>query len=148
MEDVIMTTTISIDIAKSVFHVHGVNAAGEPTVSRKLRRAQVLDFLRRLNPCLAGMEACATSHHWAREIAALGHDVRLMPPQHVKPYVKRQKNDAADAAAICEAVERTQHEVRSRQVEGPAGSHDVASGPRPFDPPKNHAHQCFTGTLG
>lgn len=101
-----MTTTIGIDIAKNIFHVHGVNTAGEPTLSRKLRRSQVLDFFRKLEPCLVGMEACATSHHWAREITALGHDVRLMPPQYVKPYVKRQKNDAADAAAICEAVER------------------------------------------
>jgi transposase len=106
MEEEIMTTTIGIDIAKNIFHVHGVTAAGEPTLSRKLRRTQVLDFFRKLEPCLVGMEACATSHHWAREITALGHDVRLMPPQYVKPYVKRQKNDAADAAAICEAVER------------------------------------------
>lgn len=79
-----MITTIGIDIAKNIFHIHGVNAAGKPAVSRKLRRVQVLDFFRRLEPCLVGMEACATSHHWAREIAALGHDVRLMPPQYVK----------------------------------------------------------------
>lgn len=101
-----MTTTIGIDIAKNVFHIHGVDATRTPTVLRKLRRVQVLEFFSRLEPCLVGMEACATSHHWAREIAALGHEVRLMPPQYVKPYVKRQKNDAADAAAICEAVER------------------------------------------
>lgn len=91
MEDWIMTTTIGIDIAKSIFHIHGVNAVGEPTVSRKLRRVQVLDFFRRLDPCLVGMEACATSHHWAREISALGHEFHLMPPQYVKPYVKAEK---------------------------------------------------------
>lgn len=101
-----MITRIGIDIAKSVFHVHGVCAAGELQTSRKLRRSQVLAFFDKLAPCLVGMEACATSHYWAREIAALGHEVRLMPPKYVKAYLKRQKNDAADAAAICEAVGR------------------------------------------
>ncbi len=101
-----MFTRIGIDIAKNVFHVHGVCAAGKPLASRKLRRSQVLAFFGKLEPCLIGMEACATSHYWAREIAALGHEVRLMPPKYVKAYLKRQKNDAADAAAICEAVGR------------------------------------------
>lgn len=101
-----MFTRIGIDIAKNVFHVHGVCAAGKPLASRKLRRSQVLAFFGKLEPCLVGMEACATSHYWAREIAALGHEVRLMPPKYVKAYLKRQKNDAADAAAICEAVGR------------------------------------------
>ena len=103
MKDV---TTIGIDLAKSVFQVHCVDARGERVVRRSLRRRQVLAFFERLSPCLVGMEACATAHHWAREIAALGHDVRLMPPRYVKPYVKRNKNDAADAEAICEAVTR------------------------------------------
>lgn len=99
-------TTLGIDIAKSVFQLHGVDADGSTVLQKKLRRVVVLDVLGKLDPCLIGMEACATSHYWAREIAALGHDVRLIPPAYVKPYVKRQKNDAADAEAICEAVTR------------------------------------------
>jgi transposase len=98
--------TVGLDIAKSVFQVHGVDGAGEVAVRRQLRRAQVLAFFAKLPACLIGIEACATAHHWARELAALGHQVRLMPPSYVKPYVKRQKNDAADAEAICEAVTR------------------------------------------
>ena len=98
--------TIGLDIAKSVFQVHGVDAGGEPVVRQRLTRSRMLPFFRRLEPCLIGIEACATSHYWARELMALGHDVKLMPPQYVKPYVKRGKNDAADAEAICEAVTR------------------------------------------
>jgi transposase len=98
--------TIGIDIAKNVFQVHGVDAAEKVVLKKQLRRGQVLEFLGKLPPCLVGMEACATSHHWARELKMLGHDVRLMPPSYVKAYVKRNKNDAADAAAICEAVGR------------------------------------------
>jgi len=98
--------TIGIDLAKNVLQVHGVDAEGGVVFRRQLRRGQVLGFFEKQVPCLVGMEACATSHHWAREIAALGHEVRLMPPRYVKPYVKRNKNDAADAAAICEAVTR------------------------------------------
>jgi len=99
-------STIGIDIAKTVFQVHGIDGSGEPVVRRQLRRRQVLPFFGRLSPCLVGMEACATSHHWARELEKLGHEVRLMPPRYVKPYVKRNKNDAVDAEAICEAVQR------------------------------------------
>jgi len=98
--------TIGIDLAKSVFQIHGVDAGGAVAVRKKLRRAEVLKFFEGLPPCLVGMEACATAHFWAREIGALGHDVRLMPPSYVKAYVRRQKNDAADAEAICEAVTR------------------------------------------
>ena len=98
--------TTGVDLAKNVFQVHGVDAEGAVVVRRKLRRRQVLAFFKKLPPCLVGMEACATSHYWAREIAALGHEVKLMPPRYVKPYVKRNKNDAADAEAICEAVTR------------------------------------------
>ena len=98
--------TIGIDLAKSVFQVHGVDVAGETVIRKQLRRRQVLPFFKKLTPCLVGIEACATAHHWAREIGALGHEVRLMPPRYVKPYVKRNKNDAADAQAICEAVTR------------------------------------------
>ena len=99
-------TTIGLDLAKNVFQVHGVDAAGGVIVRKALRRAQVLTCFAKLPPCLVGMEACGTSHHWARELTNLGHDVRLMPPAYVKPYVKRGKTDAADAEAICEAVTR------------------------------------------
>ena len=99
-------TTIGLDIAKSVFQVHGVDAAGRVVIGRQLKRRHVLAFFQRLRPCLIGIEACASSHHWSRELQAVGHTVRLMPPVYVKPYVKRQKNDATDAEAICEAVAR------------------------------------------
>lgn len=99
-------TTLGIDLAKSVFQLHGVDAAGQIVLMKKLRRNAVLEFMSALQPCLVGIEACGTSHYWAREITALGHDVRLIPPAYVKPYVKRQKNDMADAEAICEAVTR------------------------------------------
>jgi transposase len=99
-------TTIGLDIAKSVFQVHGVDAQGQVIIRRQLKRRYVLAFFQKLAPCLVGIEACASSHHWSRELRALGHTVRLMPPAYVKPYVKRQKNDAADAEAICEAVSR------------------------------------------
>src|SRR6202451_54654 len=99
-------TTIGLDIAKSVFQVHGVDAAGNVIIRRQLKRRYVLAFFQKLPPCLVGIEACASSHHWSRELQALGHTVRLMPPAYVKPYVKRHKNDATDAEAICEAVTR------------------------------------------
>jgi transposase len=99
-------TTIGLDIAKSVFQVHGIDAAGNVIVRRQLKRRYVLPFFQKLPPCLVGIEACASSHHWSRELQALGHMVRLMPPAYVKPYVKRHKNDAVDAEAICEAVTR------------------------------------------
>ncbi|MFI8683865.1 IS110 family transposase [Brevundimonas diminuta] len=98
--------TIGLDIAKSVFQVHGVDAEGGVVIRQKLTRARLLKFFEKLGPCLVGIEACGTAHHWARELIGLGHDVRLMPPSYVKPYVKRQKNDMADAEAICEAVTR------------------------------------------
>ncbi len=98
--------TVGLDIAKSVFQVHGVDEDGEVVVRRRLKRSRVLPFFASLEPCRIGIEACATSHFWARELSAFGHDVRLMPPAYVKPSVKRQKNDAADAEAICEAVGR------------------------------------------
>ena len=98
--------TIGLDLAKHWFQVHGVDAAGKVVVRRRLRRAEVVEFFRALEPCLVGMEACATAHHWARELIGFGHEVKLMPPTYVKAYVKRNKNDATDAAAICEAVTR------------------------------------------
>ncbi len=109
-------TTIGFDIAKSVFQVHGVDAAGEIVIRRQLKRRYVLAFFQKLPPCLIGMEACASSHYWSRELQALGHIVRLMPPAYVKPYVKRQKNDTADAEAICEAVTGRHLFIRQQTV--------------------------------
>ena len=99
-------TTIGLDIAKNVFQVHGIDATEKVVVRKQLRRSQVLAFFKAVPPCLVGMEACATAHYWARELTKLGHRVRLMPAKDVKAYVKRNKNDAADAEAICEAVRR------------------------------------------
>jgi transposase len=99
-------TTIGLDIAKNVFQVHGIDAAEKVVVRKQLRRKQMMPFFEGLPRCLVGMEACATSHHWARELTRLGHEVRLMPAKDVKAYIKRNKNDAADAEAICEAVRR------------------------------------------
>jgi transposase len=114
-------TMIGLDIAKSVFQVHGVDAHGNVRLSKALRRAKVEPFFAALPPCVIGMEACATAYHWARVLRALGHDVRLIPPAHVKAYVRRNKTDAADAAAICEAVSRpTTRFVPLREVEDQA----------------------------
>src|SRR3982075_978584 len=99
-------STIGIDLSKHVFQLHGVDEAGQVVLCRRMRRGQVAAFFAALPPCLIGMEACGTAHFWAREIAAFGHEVRLMPPGYVKPYVKRNKHDAADAEAVCEAVRR------------------------------------------
>jgi transposase len=114
-------TTIGLDIAKSVFQVHGVDAGGQVVIRRQLKRRYVLAFFQKLPPCLVGIEACASSHHWSRELQAL---VRLMPPAYVKPYVKRQKNDAADAEAICEAVTRAN--MRFVPTKTPAHARQVA----------------------
>src|SRR5499425_3869385 len=99
-------STIGLDIAKNLFQIHGVDAEGTVVIRKRIGRARVLEFFAELPPCRVGMEACATAHQWARELRRLGHDTRLMPPTYVKAYVKRGKNDAADAAAICEAVAR------------------------------------------
>lgn len=104
--DLSSVTTIGLDLAKHIFQVHCIDAEGRVLIARSLRRAQLLGFFGKLPRCLVGLEACGSAHHWAREITALGHDVKMIPPAYVKPYVKRQKNDAADAAAICEAVTR------------------------------------------
>ena len=100
------TTTIGIDLAKQVFQVHGVNELGKTILKKQLRRQQMAEFFANLPPCLIGMEACSSAHHWARKLQGFGHTVKLMAPQFVKPYVKTNKNDAADAEAICEAVAR------------------------------------------
>ena len=120
--------TIGLDIAKSVFQVHGVDADGAVVVRRRLTRGKVLPFFEKLAPCLVGLEACATAHYWGRELRKLGHDVRLMPPSYVKPYVKRQKNDAADAEAICEAVTRASMrfvEIKSPEQQSVMSLHRV-----------------------
>jgi transposase len=119
-------TTIGLDLAKRVFQVHAVDAAGAVVIRKALRRAQVLGFFGKLPPCLVGIEACGTSHHWARELIKLGHEVRLMPPAYVKPYVKRGKTDAADAEAICEAVTRPTMRfvaVKSREQQAALSMH-------------------------
>jgi transposase len=111
-------TTIGLDIAKNVFQVHGIDADEKVVVRKQLRRSQVMAFFEALSPCLIGLEACATAHYWARELTKLGHEVRLMPAKDVKAYVKRNKNDAADAEAICEAVRRpTMRFVRVKSAE-------------------------------
>jgi transposase len=111
-------TTIGLDIAKNVFQVHGIDAAEKAVVRKQLRRGQVMKFFEALPPCLVGMEACATAHHWTRKLTKLGHEVRLMPAKDVKAYVERNKNDAADAEAICEAVRRPRMRfVRAKSAE-------------------------------
>ena len=122
-------TTIGFDIAKSVFQVHGIGGEGEVVIRRQIKRRYVLAFFQKLPPCLVGIEACASSHHWSRELQALGHTVRLMPPAYVTPYVKRHKNDAIDAEAICEAVTRATFVTRPRAAELPGA---------PSDPPSVH----------
>jgi len=119
-------TTIGLDIAKNVFQVHGIDGDEQVVVRKQLRRSQVMGFFQNLAPCLVGIEACATAHHWARELAKLGHEVRLMPAKDVKAYVKRNKNDAADAAAICEAVRRPTMrfvQVKSAEQQAPLMQH-------------------------
>src|SRR5712691_8073022 len=119
-------TTIGLDIAKNVFQVHGIDAAEKVVVRKQLRRGQVMKFFEALSRCLIGMEACATAHYWARELRKLGHQVRLMPAKDVKAYVKRNKNDAADAEAICEAVRRPTMrfvQVKSAEQQGQLMQH-------------------------
>ena len=119
--DLARVTRVGLDLAKHVFQVHAVDVRGEAVVVRKLRRGGVLEFFGRLAPCVVALEACGSAHHWGREIAALGHEVKLIPPAHVKPYVRRNKTDAADAAAICEAALRPgQRFVPLRSVENQA----------------------------
>lgn len=119
--DLSTVTTVGLDLAKHVFYVHAIDEAGEPVIAKAVWRRDLLTLFASLPKCLVGIEACSSAHHWARQLSALGHDVRLMPPAYVKPYVKRQKNDAADAAAICEAVTRpSMRFVSPRSIENQA----------------------------
>ena len=123
-------TTIGPDLAKSMFQVHGVDGEGRVALKRRIRRRDLLAFIGGLPPCLVGMEACSSAHHWARELVALGHDVRLIPPQYAKPHVKRNKTDAADAEAICEAVSRPNMRfvpIKTRESQGLLTLHRVRS---------------------
>src|SRR5215831_15610756 len=115
-------TAVGIDLAKNVLQVHGVEARGKAVLRRQLRREQVTAFFAQLPPCLIGMEACASAHHWGRTLQRFGHTVRLMAPQFVKPYLKTNKNDMADAEAICEAVTPTEYALRADQEHRAAGS--------------------------
>ena len=138
-------TTIGLDIAKSVFQVHGVDAVGAVVIRRKLTRGRVLGFFENLPRCLVGIEACSSSHYWARELIARGHDVRLLPAQYVKPYLKRQKNDAADAEAICEAVTRPTMRFVPVKTPQSAECDDAAPGSLDAQPPAHAAIERLAG---
>ena len=117
--DLSSVTTVGLDLAKHVFQVHGADASGRVVVAKAIRRNKLLEFFASLAPCLVGLEASGSAHHWARELITLGHEARMMPPAYVKPYIRRQKNDASDAAAICEAVTRpSMRFVGVRSLEG------------------------------
>src|SRR2546427_1921988 len=138
-------TTIGLDLAKHVFQVHGIDAEGTTVLRKRLRRNQVLGFFSRLPRCVVGLEACATAQYWARELGALGHEVRLMPAQYVKAYVKRNKNDAADAEAICEAVQRPRMRFVPIKTAEQQASQQAASWPRAAGAPAHDAGERVAG---
>ena len=124
--DLSAVTTVGLDLAKHVFQIHGVDASGRVVIVRAMRRNKLLEFFASLPSCLVGLEASGSAHHWARELIRLGHEARMMPPAYVKPYIRRQKNDAADAAAICEAVMRpSMRFVGVRSLENQAASQNA-----------------------
>ena len=150
--DLSSVTTVGLDLAKHVFQVHGVDASGRVVVAKAMRRNKLLEFFASLPACLVGLEASGSAHHWARELIRLGHEARMMPPAYVKPYARRQKNDAADAAAICEAVTRpSMRFVGVRSLENQAALRSQDAGDvgfsanaiaerlaRPFDRSRRH----------
>ena len=141
-------TTIGLDLAKNIFQVHGVDETGMVVVVKRLRRSQVIGFFAGLPPCLIGMEACATAHHWARELSGLGHEVRLMPPQYVKAYVKRNKNDAADAAGDLRGGQASVDAFRASENNRAAVGVADAPCPRSACPPAHDAGQRTAWALG
>ena len=140
-----VVTTVGLDIAKSVFQVHGVDAAGQVVIRRQLKRRYVLAFFEKLPACLVGIEACASSHHWSRELKTLGHTVRLMPPAYVKPYVKRQKNDTADARGDLRSSDQGKYAVRCDQDARAAELLDAPSHTPSIHSPADRSDQCDPG---
>src|ERR1700730_7810097 len=142
---------IGIDTSKSVFVLHGVDAAEQPVLRRKLRRRQMLEFFAKLAPVQIGIEACGAAHYWARELRALGHEVRLLPPQYVKPYVQRGKNDAAGASAICEAMSRPRMRfvpVKTAELVGERHGHELGRfASHQLDQPGRGIATAFPGLL-
>ena len=142
-----MIKIIGLDIAKNVFQVHGIDETGQPALRRKLRRAEVLRLFSHLEPAVVGIEACHTAHYWGREIAALGHEVRLMPPQFVRPYVKSQKNDAADGRGDLRSGAEAHHAVRAGQGRRPTSRSPAPLNPRPSDPTAQQPDQRHQSAL-
>ena len=141
-------STIGLDIAKNVFQVHGIDAAERVVVCKPVRRSQMLAFFKALPPCLIGMEACATAHYWARELTKLGHTARLMPARDVKAYVKRNKNDAADARGDLRGGAAADHAFRAGQIGRATEPVDAASDARSADAPAHPGDQRFSSPLG
>lgn len=141
-------TTIGLDLAKNVFQAHGATCSGEVVFRKRLRREQVMKFFASQSRCLVAMEACASSHFWARALAELGHDVRLIPPAYVKPFVKRQKNDMADAEAICEAAQRPTMRFVAVKSEAKQAVGGYLPHPRSSGPAENPDHQRATWPYG
>src|SRR5512143_271613 len=140
-------STIGLDIAKSVFQIHGVDVDGAVVIRKRVSRAKILEFFAALPPCLVGIEACPSAHHWSRALQALGHTVRLMPPSYVKAYLKRSKNDANDAAAICEAVTRPSMRFVPTKSTAAVGL-DAASKPPASGTSTNNALERHPGAYG